>query len=290
MMWFLTAGAGFGLAVAVLVRPLLPARPRLSAAMEQMGTADLQSGVKAAEASYQDRIGRWVLRTVPTPSKVSLQQNLALLEISPITHAYQRFLYTALLGVGFLIVGTMICVLIGVPVVLALLIAIVGALAGWLLPDVDVRQKATAAREEFSRAVAVYIELVATEKHRDAPNSVALANAALVSDHWLFRRVSQELFKAQLDHRQPWTVLQEFSAEIGVPELADMAQTMALSGDKGANIYQSLRASGKTLRVKMLNEEHTEANQQSEKLGIYMTFLAFIFIGIIATPPIIDLL
>jgi len=55
-------------------------------------------------------------------------------------------------------------------------------------------------------------------------------------------------------------------------------------------VYETLRARGKSLRVQLLNNEHTHANEASERMTIPMTMLAMVFVGIILTPLVMNLL
>ncbi|MFX8620604.1 hypothetical protein ABTM24_20645, partial [Acinetobacter baumannii] len=63
----------------------------------------------------------------------------------------------------------------------------------WFSVDQDIRSKANDARAEFTRAVAVYLELVAAERKRGATAARALETSADVGRSWVFVRIRQEL-------------------------------------------------------------------------------------------------
>ena len=164
-----------------------------------------------------------------------------------------------------------------------------GAVA-WILPDTDVTSRAKSAREEFGRAVAVFVELLAAERRRDAPPSVALENAASVSDIWAFRRIRQELVRARYNKVQPWSALESLSESLRVPELGEAARIMAISGERGASIYEALRALGRGLRIRMLNEDAAREARASDKMSNIVTGVAVMFVVIILTPMLLTLM
>ena len=73
-------------------------------------------------------------------------------------------------------------------------------------------------------------------------------------------------------------------------ELDDVAKIVRLSGEEGASVYETLRARGKSLRVELLNKEHTRAKEASERMTLPMTSLAIVFVGIILTPLLLNLM
>jgi hypothetical protein len=106
----------------------------------------------------------------------------------------------------------------------------------------------------------------------------------------VFERIKQELLRARFSGIQPWEALRHLSNEIGVKELADVADIMRLSGEEGAAVYESLRARGKALRVQLLNEEHTIANRLSERMTYPQALLGVVFMAMLVTPPLLRLM
>ena len=290
-MWQLALIPGViaGLGVALVISQLLPKQPQLAAAITRLGNTAAVD-VKT-DASFEERVGSWVRARLPDlPGFTLPTRNLALVGMSVNKYLSDKALLAAFGLIAPSLFGLFLQVLGVVPFYLPALLGIPLGVALWFGPDQDLKAKAATAREEFSRAVAVYLELVAAERRRGAPAGHALLSAAQVGRSWVFVRIRQELTRAQYAGTPPWDALTTFSEEIGVPELADVAKIVRLSGEEGASVYETLRARGKSLRVQLLNNEHTHANEASERMTIPMTMLAMVFVGIILTPLVMNLL
>jgi hypothetical protein len=106
----------------------------------------------------------------------------------------------------------------------------------------------------------------------------------------VFVRISEELTRARYAGVPPWDALEQFADVIAVPQLADLAKIVRLSGEEGAAIYETLRARGKGLRMTLLNAEQTRANEVSESMSSHVALVGIAFLGIIATPMLMNLL
>lgn len=284
----LLPGAIVGLGLALVIAAVMPRQPRLTAAIERLGTTVATDPI--AQSDLTNRIGSWVHHRLPElPGFTIPTKDLALVNV-PVN----KFLFDKALGAAFGLVipsvfGLFLQILGFTPFYVPGVLGIPLAVALWFAPNSDLAKKAAAAREEFARAVAVYLELAAAERRRGIPASHALESAAQVGKSWVFVRIRQELVRARYAGTPPWDALNAFADEIGVPELADIAKIVRLSGEQGASVYETLRARGKSLRVQLLNDEHTRANEASERMTLPMTLLAVVFIGIILTPLVIGL-
>lgn len=283
-------GALAGLAVTFFVMAALPSRPALGAALDRLGSTE-GAPSRARTLKWDARLGLWVHAHLPdlpvfaTPSRdlniVGMQQ----------ADFYRDKALLLLAGLVFPSVVGLVGGWLGfVPMAMPIVLSIPIAVALWFVPDRSLRAKAQRARADFARTVAVYLELVASERKRGAPASRALFTASDVGTNWVFQRIREELTRARLAGTTPWTALSGLATEIDVPELADVAKIVRLSGEEGASVAESLRSRGRTLRTQLLADEHASANQASERMSIPLTFLAFIFIGIVLTPLVLNLL
>ena len=87
-----------------------------------------------------------------------------------------------------------------------------------------------------------YLDLVALERAADAGTVEALDRAAAIGDGRAFARIRDALLRARLPGARRGTGLTDLAAELGVPELGDVADIMRLSGEDGAAVYATLRA------------------------------------------------
>ena len=289
MIWTaLILGGTVGLALIWIVAELSPRHPKLSAALENLGTVE----VDTSKADFRAQLGRLMQRGVLSKFGVN-KKDLALVGTTSEQHSANQALMgilglvipPALAAVFILIAGMPAPILIfSLPMSLGL-----AALLMWAT-NLTITQKAAEARQEFARAVETYIELVAAERKRATAATIALEHAADVADSWVFVRIRQELQLARYKGQRPWDALKQFSKEIGVPELSDLADIMRLAGAEGASVYEPLRARGKGLRIQLLNEARSRANADSERITMPMALMGLIFIALIATPPLFKLI
>lgn len=289
MIWTaLILGGTVGLALIWIVAELSPRHPKLSAALENLGTVE----VDTSKADFRAQLGRLMQRGVLSKFGVN-KKDLALVGTTSEQHSANQ----ALMGImGLVIPPTLAAVFIliaGMPaplLIFSLPMSLGLAVLLMWATNLTITQKAAEARQEFARAVATYIELVAAERKRATAATIALEHAADVADSWVFVRIRQELQLARYKGQRPWDALKQFSKEIGVPELSDLADIMRLAGAEGASVYEPLRARGKGLRVQLLNEARSRANADSERITMPMALMGLIFIALIATPPLFKLI
>jgi len=170
------------------------------------------------------------------------------------------------------------------PLVIPTVASLVMAAVLFLVPDVDLRHKAAALREQLRAAVCAYLELVALERAGDAGAIEALERAARIGDSPAFRRISDALLRAELAGQPPWAGLADLAVEVGVPELGDIADIMRLSGEDGAAVYGTLRARAASLRNQLLTARAAQANVASEHMIVPVALLGIAFMALIGYP------
>lgn len=300
MTWELAviAGALAGLGVALVVRELMPSQPHLRSAIDRLQddsgqTTDRGPVVDLGRSSlFQDRLGLALEQRLPGLLSLRFPKSeLDLLRIPTYKYLGEKALW-ALLGLAFPALLSLILSFGGVslPFTIPVGLSIILATGMWFLPDVDIRQKAVKAREEFTRALGAYIDLVALERAGGAGTTQALENAAEIGDSWVFQRLREELARARWAGTTPWEGLHALSEQLGLPELDDLADIMRLSGEEGATVYESLRARANGLRNATLSAEHARANADSERMVMPVALLAVVFLGLIAAPTAMRML
>lgn len=280
----LVLGLGFALVIAALV----PTQPSLSAALDRIGTTTVAAD-PAYAATLENRVGSAVLRRVgDSPSLKIPTRDLRLIGMSVNRFLYQKVLSAGLGLIAPIAIGLIFQVLGLTAFYIPALFGIPLAIGGWYLPNLLVRDQAEAARKEFSRSVAVYMELVGSERISGAPPGKALESAAQVGRNWAFVRIRQTLTEARYAGTAPWDALEQLSLEINVPDLGEIAKVIRLSGEQGAPVYETLRARGQNLRDRLLNDEVTEANKATNKMTIPMTLTGVLFMLLLGTPFVLN--
>ena len=294
-------GATGGLGVTLIVRELLPSDPQLASALDRLAPTRPGADTPAVQTPAADlggtgalehRVGIWAQRHLTGAPFVAIPTTeLLLLRIPVARHLGQKVLM-ALLGLLFPAVFVVVTATLGVtlPIALPAVFALVLAAVLFVIPDLDVRRKAAAAREEFARATSAYLDLTALERAAGAGATQALEQAATVGDSWVFVRLREQLVRARLSGRPPWDGLHDLAVELGLPELSDLADIMRLSGEEGAAVADTLRARSRGLRAALLTKEQTRANEESERMVVPVALLGLIFLVILGAPAMVRIL
>ena len=275
----LLAGILLAAGLVFLVAAAVPAVPRLDAALERVGIdgpARSATPEVGAVTTPSERLGALLYRI--TPISLTERQRRALrLQDKPIAEFYADKAVMMIIGallpglVGF--VWTLSADSLGSwPAVFSL----VGALIGFFVPDLLLRQAAEAARSGAVEALLVYIDLVTLERLANASATQALHSAAQLSDGPLFLQIRTALERARLEQQPPYDELRRVADQLHLPELADVADVMQLD-ETGAALSGALRARVRELRDAHLTSEQIKAGAAAEGMTIYMTLPALIF-------------
>ncbi|WP_338752162.1 type II secretion system F family protein [Janibacter alittae] len=288
----LAAGGGalIMLGVVLLVWRLSPAEPALGEALERLSPRRQRGSVDVSDgSSVRDRAGLWAMKRLPDGiwGKVPTRE-LALLRVSHSRFYGEKLLY-ALMGMLVPPLFTLFfnAMNLGIPLFIPVLGSVVGAGAGFFLPDYNVRDEAKAARIEFSRALGAYIDFVALERNAGAGPRQAMEVAAQIGDSWVFGRLAEELARTRWSGVTPWAALHSLAEELALPELDDLADIMRLSGEEGAQVYTNLRARSASMRTSMLNAEKGKAAEMSERLYVPMSMLGVVFLALLIAPSLL---
>ncbi|MGW7006561.1 type II secretion system F family protein [Streptomyces sp. NPDC054933] len=292
----LVCGAGAGIAVGLAVRELVPARPDLTDALRRLDPARTAAPIseptaQTGAAAVPERVGARLLSSLGDLVRLP-QRDLELLRITPAQHLGIKALWA--LG-AFLFPQVLLALMafagVSLPFVLPGIASVVLAVLFWLHPTADVKSKAKAARREFRYAVASYLERVELARAARSGASQALSRAAAVGDSWTFIRLRTALEQAQLAGVSAWDALKQLADELGIPELARPAETLALAGEDGASVRATLQAQARQLRAALLADAKAEANTASEAMIIpvvALVVLMMIFVGYPAAAQILS--
>ncbi|MFX4287965.1 type II secretion system F family protein [Janibacter sp. G349] len=293
----LIAGALIGLGLSMLVWRFRPAQVDLATALDRLSpdrslARPDEEGDLDASGDSTDRLGRWAMRALPLDSLgAPPYRELALMRI-PVHRFYGEKVVFAILGAIMPVLLMLVASFfgLGLPWIFTPVLAVAGAVGMFFLPDYNVKDDAKAARKEFGRALASYIDLVALERNSGSGPRQAMEIAANIGDSWVFRRLAEELSRSRWSGLPPWDALRKLSDELGLPELADLADIMRLSGEEGAQVYQTLRSRSQSMRTAELNSALAEANATGERMSIPMSALGLIFMAILVTPSVLQII
>lgn len=286
-------GAMLGLGVLVVAAQVRPAPPHLKSALSRL-YPEPDSGRPVQEANGPDlkmRLGAWLSHQPFVTERIALpRKELGLLRISPSSFYGEKLLY-ALIGLMFPTVMAFALGVAGISLPLAIPALAAPAMAIGLsfIPDIEARKNAQEARQEFTRDIGAYLDLVALERKGGAGASKALESAARGGDNWVFQRLQEELAKARWSHTPAWDALSDLADELDVSALHDVADIMRMSGEESTGVYDTLRARSTSLRNAILSDEQARANADNERMVIPVTGLAMIFIALLAIPAVMQI-
>lgn len=297
---FVLAGVMIGLGLWVLVREVVPSPPLLKDALERLGPGQIdfrnreERPAATVPSSVLERWGARVARSVGhLPGMSVSDEDLALLAGTIDGTAggvsrhelYGRKLAYALGGLLFSLTLTLMLELAGLSVMLVVPAAFAlffGAM-GWLLPDSQVKKRASLARSEFRRVAVAYLRLIAIRRTASGGAVDSMVGAAQLSNSWPFQRIRAELTRAQWAKVPVWDALGQLGESVGVNELAEIGDIMRMAGENDAAVADSLMARAASLREQMLVTAQSDANAASTSMAgprallLVLTLLAIMY-------------
>jgi Flp pilus assembly protein TadB len=290
------AGGLTGLGVFVLVRALTPGRrsavstvARIDALRATGATAGVTSdaGAAAQGGGPRDRLGRRVAAYYVQHGweQRSLRADLAVLD-----RGWEAFLATktvlaaagVVFGPALFAVGAEVG--FGVSPIVPVWLALLFGVGFFLLPDLEVRRDAAAARKDLRRVVGAYLDLVSMNLAGGRGLPEALMAAAEISDGRAVTRIRNCLADARITGTSQWAALGRLGDDLGIEELRDLGVTLGLVADDGAKIRESLASRAATLRHRELSEIEGRAGEQSQSMLVAQMLLAAGFLVFLIFP------
>ena len=294
MIFALFCGGGVGAGLWLVARGWSAPRLSLSEALIQLRSsgAPAWSPVLRDDVRLTGRIGRPIadllaqsgIRWVTWPG---VDRDLAVLGRSRETHLAEK-VTLALVGLLLVPATTAVLALGGahLPLPVPLWGSIVcGAVAFWI-PDLGIHAEAQERRRDFRHALGAFLDLVVVALAGGGGVETALEDAVSIGNGWAFDHLRHALERARLARETPWAALARVGDELGVPELAELAATVALAGTEGAKVRASLSAKAVSLRVHELTEAETSAQAATERMSLPVVLLFAGFLVFVGYPAV----
>jgi len=278
--------------VAVFLWWASPAEPDLADALDRISPHHRAPALAVPNTGAgTERAGLWAMRRLPASWIRIPSADLAVLRKSVASFYGDKLAFVGLAALAVPLLSWLISWTVPLPINVPAVATLAGMVAGWFLPDLNLRQDAVKARAEFSRALGAYTDLVALERHGGGSGSrQAMELAAEVGDTWPFHRVSEELAHSRFSGQQPWDALHHLAEDLAVTDLDDLADIMRLCGEEGAPVYETLRARSAASRNALLTHDLAEANEVGERMFIPASITAVIFLAILIVPALLRLM
>lgn len=173
-----------------------------------------------------------------------------------------------------------------VSVAVPMWLAIVGALGGAVLAQLQLHSEATDRRRDFRHVVSAFLDLVSMNLAGGRGVPEALSAAAGVSEGWGMARLSETINNARLQGITPWNALGRLGDEMKVEELRDLAAALALVAEDGAKVRDSLTARAASMRQRELADSESRAQERSQSMLVAQLLLAAGFLVFLIFPAL----
>lgn len=170
--------------------------------------------------------------------------------------------------------------------VLPLWLAIVGAVLGMAVGQLQLHSEATDKRRDFRHVVSAFLDLVSMNLAGGRGVPEALSAAAGVSQGWGMLRLRETIENARLQGVTPWAALGRLGDEMKVEELRDLAAALALVAEDGAKVRDSLTARASSMRQRELADSESRAQERSQSMLVAQLLLAAGFLVFLIYPAL----
>ena len=288
-------GALTGLGLALLGSWWVPARPDLGDALARLShPSDVARAAPVPVLARRDRVGLWVARMLPArwatwgPAPTA---DLAVLRM-PLSRFCGEKARLAVIGAVAPPVWAVFAAAVGVapPLLVPVGASLVVAVAAWFAPDLRVREAARTERAAFVVAVGAWADLVALERLGGSATRQAMEKAAAIGEGPAFARLREVLRFSSHDRTPAWDALAALGQDLAVPQVVELAETMRLGGQEGAQIVTMLRARSASIRESTLTAQIRRAGQVGERLVVPTFVLAALFVVFVTVPALLRLL
>jgi Flp pilus assembly protein TadB len=282
-------GCGVGAGLALLLVALWPAQRSLGSALARLRAPSPEALPLGAAPSWQAQLGQAVMRlTQPLGlDHHRLRADLALLDRSLPSQMARKTLCAVGAGLAVPVLGGLLDLgQLHVAPLAQTSVALGAAVAGFALPDRQVRTAARRRRAHLRYTVGALLNLVAINLAGGAEVEEAIHNATRLGDSWGFTLLRQHLDRARLARTKVWAAWAQLGEDLDVPELRQLAQQVAIAGDEGARMRQALVAMAGSMRDRELAEAELRAGEASEHMVLPLTLLGGGFLLFLVIPAL----
>jgi tight adherence protein C len=290
----LVVGLMFGCGLVLLASGLAPAPPPLARALAQLHTRQAAGADTSARppSTLTRLLGQpWADSELARRLTDGLGTDLRITGTGSAEHLAQRAAYalTGLLWAPFT-AAVMWAGGVGVGIALPLWVSVAFAPLGFLYPSITLRARAAERRRSFRHALSAFLDVVSVSLAGGRGVETALYDGADAGQGWPFEELRRALFEARLLGETPWAVLSRLGADLGIPELGELAASASLAGSEGARVRSSLAAKARAIRLHGLADIEAAAQAASERMSIPVVLLLVGFVVFLGYPAVVEVL
>ena len=245
-----------------------------------LGIADPLRVRRGGQRGGRRGLGESLRDLLPTV-KEGEEQNLRLAGTTPQAYAVQRFAGL----VGGVVAGAALSVLLGRGLLGTVLLVVLVAATGWMLPMMGARDTARKARTELDQVIRVWIALVAQQVSAGAEPTAAMLSAARAGRRSSWRLLHRFLLAAQQERRPAWEGLVDIVERYGIHSLAPVVSALGLSAERGTRLSEAVLVAADTLWRDTTAREREKATRTALIVMVPATGIALALAGILVYPP-----
>jgi tight adherence protein C len=150
--------------------------------------------------------------------------------------------------------------------------------------DLEVMSKAAEARSDALADLSVFLDITVVSLAAGTGVEQSLGGASEIGESPAFDRLRHSLDVAFLSRIPIHEAFAELGATLGLPELQELAASLALAGTEGAKIRASLAAKAESIRATTLADEEAAAASATERMTIPISLLMAGFLVLLMFP------
>jgi len=155
-----------------------------------------------------------------------------------------------------------------------------------LLPGLVLARRAARVREEMRQGLSAFLDLTVVSLAAGCGVEQALTHAAGTGTGAMFGRLRRAIATASATRGSVWNTLADLGGEIGVPELRELAASVALAGTEGARVRASLAAKAATIRARLVADAEAQAQAATERMSLPVVALFAGFLVFVGYPAV----
>ena len=293
----ITAAALAGLLTAaglwVAVTGLWPAPEPLSAALSRFEPRPPAVPLAAGGLTWDAQVGSLALRRFGPLARLvdRARADLRVLGHRPedlagetVVYALFGFMLGPWLGAVMWIAGAPF------PGAIAGMVSLIAASAGAIMPWATLRDKARARRAGFLHALIAYCHVTAMSLAAGRGVEQALTTAAAAGEGWAFTELRAALHAGYVRGETPWESLGRLGGELNIPDLSQMASTIAMAGEDGAAVRETIATKARTISDRIGADAEQSAQRATAQMGLPAVALAAGFLVFLMYPAVSALL
>jgi tight adherence protein C len=291
--WAAVAGLACAAGLWAVVTGLWPAPEPLSAALGRFEPRPPSAPSRAGGLSWDGQVGALALRRVRPLARLvgRARADLRVLGRQPEDLAGETVVY-GLFGfmLGPWLGGVMWLAGAPFPATIAGIVSLIGTASGALMPWATLRDRARARRAGFLHALIAYCHVTAMSLAAGRGVDQALTTAASAGDGWAFTELRAALHAGYVRGETPWESLGRLGDELGIPDVSQLASTIAMAGEDGAAVRETISTKARTISDRIGADAEQAAQRATAQMGLPAVALAAGFLVFLMYPAVSALL